>query len=388
VVAEQASGAAFAATWRDVDNQMVATTWGGTMCWFPRLPWRLRIAREGFEHVVRCGECPGCLEFERRRLADRLAQKYGAQDPRLGRKGIRGRDGCPGDRKSTRPELWIVRIYAPLERHAALAHALHRRRGLTLEPGFWRLGRSSFAVLGCVPLEIAAAVKQMGLRCRVERVRFSRGRRAWRSLTAGIAVSRAAYGEQTKRWYARGLPASDRKKWDVIKLSAYKPYSRWASPRAWKSGNLVLVPPEVWRMKRVDRVALRKSMSMAATPELAAAVAQVLAAQSSQSAVMRSEKSGFDRPQAAPSKTIPPLIEEGGYRSSGQSQGEFWAPPRRDEDLDQPGASGDPVWMEREREIAARSGERKKTAGRRVLDESLAIIERMQKLAEKRGRND
>ena len=386
-MAEQASRAAFAATWRDRDGEVVATTWGGTMCWFPRKPWRLRIAREGFEHVVRCGECPGCLEFERLRLADRLVARYGARDGQLTKKGHRRRARHPAPAESTRSELFITRVYAPLERHAAICHALHRRRGLLLEAGYFRLGATSVGLITQTPRELAAALTQMGLKSRTERVRLSRGRRAWRALTAGLAVSRESYGEQTKRWYARGLPPADRQKWNVIKVGKYAPYDRWRGPRAWKQGNLVLVPPEVWAMRRVDRVALKKAMSMAATPELAAAIAQVIAAQSSQSPVRADSKSKPVRPKAAPSKTIPPLSEEGGYRSSEHTQSEFWARPRSDAELAQPGASGDPLWMERERQKRAEIDQQLKRRKDRVIQESLAIIERMANLAKKRGRD-
>ena len=403
MLAEQTSGTAFAATWRDRAGGVVCTTWGGTMCWFPRLGWRLRIAREGFSHIVRCGECPGCLEFERRRLADRLCAKYGAHgeqltpDEHTRRRGADGKiattrrrarrppheNRAPGTaaRGQARGELFIVRIYAALQQHARLSHMLHRRRGVRLEPGFYRLGATSFVVLCTVREQLLAVLRDLGLQSRVERVKFSRGRRAWRSVTAGIAVSRESYGEQTKRWYARGLPAADRQKWEVVKIGKYLPYDRWRAPRAWKSDNLVLVPPEVWRLRRVDRVALRKQMSLAATPELAAAIAQVVAAQSSQSPALASAKSQSDRPQAAPSKRLPPLVEVGGYVSSGQSQGEFWAAPLSDDDLAKPGASGDPVWMERERERSAQIDQQLRKRKDRVLQDSLEIIERIKRLA-------
>jgi len=409
VVAEKASGTAFAATWRDRAGDVVGTTWGGTMCWFPRLGWRLRIAREGFEHIVRCGECPGCLEFERRRLADRLSEKYGAHGEQLApdehtlRRSADGKFAttrrrarrppyeirAPGAvaRGQARGELFIVRIYAALEQHARIAHMLHRRRGLRLEPGFFRMGRGSFCVLSRDRVVLSAVLRLSGFQSRVEKVRWSRGRRAWRSLTAGIAVSREAYGEQTKRWYARGLPPADQQKWEVVKIGKYSPYDRWRAPRAWKSGNLVLVPPEVWAMRRVDRVALRKQMSLAATPELAAAIAQVVAAQSSLSLAVAASKSQSDRPQAAPSKRLPPLIEVGGYVSSAHTQSEFWASPRSDDDLSKPGTSGDPIWMERERERSAQIDQQLKARKDRVLQESLEIIERMKKRAEKRGRD-
>lgn len=127
--------AAFAATWRDDQGAVVGTTYGGTMCLWPRKPWRIRITREGFEHVIRCGECPGCLEFERRRLAERLHAKYCSAGTARGvATGI-----TPSIRSARCAEqnkhLFVVRIYAPIDAHASIAHALHRRRGVHLSPG-------------------------------------------------------------------------------------------------------------------------------------------------------------------------------------------------------------------------------------------------------------
>src|SRR5271166_2960573 len=335
------------------------------MCWFPRKPWRLRIEREGFEHVIRCSECPGCLEFERRRLADRFAARYGAKGG----------------------ELFTVRVSAPLELHRELSDKLHRRRHLELEPGFARLGVGSFAILSRECVEVRRVLGELDLKHRVERVRLKRGRRAWRSLTAGIAVSRDSYGEHVKRFYFRGLPAAEREKWEIVKVGKYRTYDRLRSARAWKDGNLVLVPPEIWAMRRVDRVALRKSMSMAGSPELAVAIAQVLA------------RVSITKPQTttqllrSPAKPVPsvssktPTSEVGGYVSSPHLQDELWPKPASDEELLRPGPSGDLLWMERERAKLARTEERKATQRTRMVDDSLAIIERMRQLAEKRGRN-
>src|SRR5258707_15134517 len=68
---------AFAATWRNDKGDVVGTTSAKTMCLWPRLPWRIRFHRDGFEGVVPCRECPGCLELERLRLAERLNKRYG-----------------------------------------------------------------------------------------------------------------------------------------------------------------------------------------------------------------------------------------------------------------------------------------------------------------------
>jgi hypothetical protein len=385
-LANQSPGA-FGATWRDRDGEIVATTWGGTMCWFPRKGWRLRIAREGFEHVIRCGECPGCLEFERRRLADRLSAKYKvASSSRIGDRTGRNRPRGAA-RSGGSHDLFAVRVHAPLERHQELGARLHRRRHLELEPGLFRLGRGSFGILSRERDEIHQVLNRMKLQHRIEPVRFNRGRRAWRMLTSGLAVSRDAYGEQVKRWYARGLPAAEREKWEVVKVPSYKSYDRWRSPRAWKAGNLVLVPPSVWRMRRVDRVAMRKSMAMAGSPELAAAIATVIASSSITKPPSTTQLLPKP-PKAAPSKELlTPASGAGGYVSSKHFSEELFPRGPTDEELLRPGPSGDPAWMERERAAASKADELKRQRGQRALDESLAIIERMRQLAEKRGRN-
>lgn len=385
--AEATTPRAFAATWRDQEGAVVSTTWGGTMCWFPRLPWRLRIVREGFEHVVRCGECPGCLEFERRRLADRLNAKYGAHGEQLTRRARQRRSNQAGASGEMQRELFIFRIYAPVERHAKIAHALHRRPSLELEPGLFRLGVSSFAVLARDRAPLVDALRALHLENRVERIRFSRGRRAWRALTSGLAVSREAYGEHVKRWYVRGLPPAAREKFEVVKIGTYKTYNRWRAPRAWQNGNLVLVPPEVWQLRRVDRRKLHDFMRSGRSPEFAQALSNILAQINLKSPSVASSQTDLSPRRGAPSNSITPTSEVGGYRSSVHSQGEFFSPPRRDEDLDQAGDSGDPVWMERERERAMHEDAVREGKRKRALDESLAIIERMRKLAEKRSRD-
>lgn len=289
-----ASRAAFAATWRDERDQVVGTTWGGTMCWFPRKPWRLRIARGDFEHVIRCRECPGCLEFERRRLADRLHAKYSSQIVRARPLPEPSLHNISVPNRKERETLWLVRIYAPLERHAAICHALHRRPRLQLEPGMYRLGTTSFGLLARSPTEIQRALKRLRLEHRVESIRLSRRRRAWRAITAGIAVARAAYGEQVKRWYVKGLPPAEKESWDVVKMPKGSHYQRTSSPRAWSRANLVLVPPELWRMRRCDRRSLLATMAKASSPEAAAFVTSVVSslaqARRMQSPVIASSK--------------------------------------------------------------------------------------------------
>lgn len=381
----EASGRAFAATWRDERGDVVATTHAGTMCLWPRLPWRLRFSREGFAGVIPCRECPGCLEFERSRLAERLHAKYGR-----GSVSSVVPDGLTtstnaSDARTPAQKLFVVRIYAPIELHAQLAHRLHRRRGLQLEPGMWRLGASSFALLARVSTPLRAALERLGVKYRIEPLRLRRGRRAWRPLTAGLLVAREVYGEDRNRFYARGLPPADRQKWEVQKVAKYAAYDRARSPRAWKSGRLVLVPPDVWRLSRTDRRSLRGQLMRAADPEGVRKVMGLVAdalrgaasgfivgappkAVLSRQAVVAWYQQNAERSKArtivtASDPNLPPLSEAGGYTSSEHSQGELM--PR-----------------ELERQRRAEWLDAKK---RRAVKESMEIIERMKAKAKGRG---
>jgi hypothetical protein len=209
---------------------------------------------------------------------------------------------------------------------------------------------------------------------------LSRGRRAWRSITAGLLVSRDVYGEHTNRWYCRGLPPADKKSWELKKVNRTKAYSRMSSPRAWKSGGLVLVPPEIWRMGRPDRRKVRELLRHARDPEsvvalvnLVTAVSQKLPRQSTTIAAPQgrltkeqvqafykgmAERKAASSVSGSGSEILPPLSEVGGYKSSVHTTSAD--PPKllSEDDLLATGQSGDPVWMERERAKVRARGER------------------------------
>lgn len=371
--------AAFAATWRDDQGAVVGTTYGGTMCLWPRKPWRIRITRDGFEHVIRCGECPGCLEFERRRLMSRLYEKYCADSPRATTSSTEDRPGARVSGRRESAKYFLIRIFAPIDAHASIAHALHRRRGVELEPGMWRLGATSFALLCRSATCIRAVLKRMGLKHRIEPLRLSRGRRAFRNLTAGLLVAREIYGEQRNRWYARGLPKADRLKWEVKKIGKYASYDRWRSPRANIESRVVLVPPDVWRLSRPDRRSLRGMLLRAPDPEGVARVmgivadtlrnasSRLLVSAAPKALLTREQVSGWykqmaDRREARTAlpgsdSSLTPSSGEGGYVTSEHKQGELM-----------------PLELARAREKETREARK-----RRALKESLEIIERMRR---------
>jgi hypothetical protein len=332
----------FAGTWRDeATGEVRGYSFGGTICWFPRKPWALKISRDGFEHVIRCGECPGCLEFDRRRLGDRLRRKYGfPQEEQTGPRGSPPRNANRAH-ASKLPTLFLVRIYAPLADHARLSHSLHRRKGLELEPGFYRLGTSSFGLIARSKSKIAQVLCEMGLSSRIEAVCRPERRRAWRALTAGILVARDAYGEQVKRWYARGLPPAEREEWEVERRAMQKPWNRGTGARARSGAKLVLVPPEVWGVSRTLRRDFFRAYAKCESPESSHALVAGLVAAFGQGTRLSQPKpsaegrlspeqvqAGFreiarrmnTRSQApASADLIPPTSEVGGYVSSEHS---------------------------------------------------------------------
>ena len=391
------------------------------MCWFPRKPWRLRIERDGFEHVIRCGECPGCLEFERRRLADRLQNKY-APVGQIGSRGfskpekagaiparrskamrrVRGRPataaGAAGAAPAATP-LYLIRIWAPLSAQAKIGRDLHRRRGLELEPGLYRLGASSFGLLSREKIALPRVLRAAGATFRIEPVRFGRRRRAWRAITAGLMVVRAVYGEQVKRWYSRGLPPARRESWNVLKRPYQPGYDRARAPRAWTKGQLVLVPPEIWSLRRSDRRSLRALLNRAPDPEsvnrMMGLVNTVVEARkllppvhlpssnASTAELVRAwfAKHGKDVGARAPSDLTAPDLHPSsggeGYVSSEHSPGELLPRALTAEQLLEPGPSGRPRWMERqgadERHLAA-VNEGRKQRNRQSLAAALASL--------------
>lgn len=360
----------YAATWRDQAGEIIATTWGGTCCWFPRLPWRLRITADDFEHVIRCGDCPGCRELDRRRLCERLYRRYSE----AGRAASPGPVASPVSRTPIRgPErraLFLIRIYAPVEQHAAIAHKLQRVRGLELEPGFYRLGARSVGLLSREQPRARLAIERMGLVARIQSLKLRRGRRAFNELAAGLMVSREIYGAHRNRFYSRGLPTVEKKSWQVVKLATYRSYQRETAPRARKSAGVVLVPPELWSLGRVNRTALKRDLAKAPSPlvvELITRVANSLGRRASSAldvSARAKPASEIERARNAyrhvagleqrarteapnPSPDFPPSLR-GGYVTSEHSQGELLPKQLSDEQLLSLGRGDLPRWMVRE----------------------------------------
>lgn len=370
-IGDQTEARAFGATWRnELTGEIVGTAFGGTVCWFPRKPWAIKLGSDDWEFPARCRECPGCLELDRRYLADRLKAKY--QHDGGKRKGIPGsrarRD--PAGCARHEPALSAVRIFTPTYNQSALSRKLHRRLGLELEPGFWRMGTASFAVLAREPNAVVVSLARDGIKSQAYKINLSRGRRAWRALTAGITIAREAYGEHLNRFYVRGLPKRDKMDWARKPGAMQKPWRRATSARVRTGRGLVLVPPELWRMPRTIRRDLRALMAAATTPEETKQALQVIAdafagrsrqldsnqprgARLTREQVAESYRLMAERKAARLSSfpetgSITLSLSERGYTTS--VHGGPSPPPRfgSDAELLELGPSGKPRWIERE----------------------------------------
>ncbi len=274
--------AAFAASWRDEDTgEILGYTLGDTMCRSPRRPWAMTGTDDEWQFPLPCGACDGCLERLRRALADRLSRKYTKAATAGPHSTSDARPRTASASATQSANLWMIRIWYPTELQVELSAKLHRRKGLELEPGFFRLGTDSFAILARSRFRLPEVLRRLGLRHRVEPVRLNRGRRAWRKLTAGILVARAVYGAEVKRWYARGLPDAERMRWDVVKKAMQKPWRRRTGARVRTGKKIILVPPAIWSMDGNRFKEYREAAAAASSPEQAIAnrrrLAQIVA---------------------------------------------------------------------------------------------------------------
>jgi hypothetical protein len=215
---------------------------------------------------------------------------------------------------------------------------------------------------------IEAALKQLGLRSEFRRIRKPGFRRPWSCLSIGPLVSREQYGEQTKRWYARGLPPAEKQSWIVDRIPYEKAYDWRSSPRAWLEHDLILVPPEIWKDANRDRRKLFNLMRLSATPEMAEVIAQLIRTtagklQSSATGAppgalsretvlahyeaMRARRQTVivEAAQAATAAPTRPPSEGGRYASSQHTESSEPRELRSDQDLARAGPRGRPAWM-------------------------------------------
>lgn len=239
-----------AATWRDERGQITQATDASTMCWAPRVYGHLRaVGEDGFSTILPCYNCPGCREFERRRLEKRLKQRY----------------------QDYGGELFAFTIKAPLKEQARLSSNLHRRPGLQLEPGFFRYGPDHFLLLARSRQPLEAILEKCDRPYTVQKVRKPGRRRQWAPVSAGLLIAREKYGQDTNRWYARGLPPAEKHNWTIERADNHERFDWRSAPRAWRTNGTSLRPPEAWQNHgRNGRSHLIAIQSVARTPEQAA----------------------------------------------------------------------------------------------------------------------
>ena len=225
----------YAATLRNVDGEIVGTTWAGTMCEHPRRPWKLAaVSADGErETVLRCHACDGCLEFDRRRLVERL-RKFA--EPLEG--GV-----C----------LHVLRFTEP--RTNSDLRSVRRRMHVKPWPGF--LGISPQAAVLVTPKRPSRADLSMlsshGL-CASFKLSTTSSKLIWRKPTAGMLLPRQTWGRHTKRYYFKGLPAAERERWGILTRggirSRHRQFGRGVRAVA---GDVALMPPAIWRSGRPER---------------------------------------------------------------------------------------------------------------------------------------
>jgi len=224
-----------AATFRDSDGRVVGTTWGGTLCWYPRKPSALAcVSRDGErEHVIRCGWCPGCLELDRRRLADRLVEWA----------------------KKVEGKIWLVIIESPLSKQSTLMAHMRRTASFASSIGFYRLTENACSILlvGKRP-SFSSSASCRSIVVRLHAIKKSRGRRAWNLLTSGILKARDVWGKWTNRFYHRGLPKLAGEGWAVETRGGLRKRHCGAGQGArGVSGDVFLFPPLAWLPPRLAR---------------------------------------------------------------------------------------------------------------------------------------
>jgi hypothetical protein len=244
------SSGATAATWRNGHGQVTHTTDASTMCWAPRVYGHLHaVGEDGFSTILPCYKCPGCREFERRRLEKRLQQRY----------------------QDYQGELFAFTIKAPLKEQARLSSNLHRRPSLQLEPGFFRYGPDHFLLLARSREPLAAILEKCDRPYTVQKLRKPGRRRQWAPVSAGLLIARGKYGQDTNRWYARGLPAVEKHNWTIERANNHERFDWRSAPRAWRANGTSLRPPEAWQNHgHNSRSHLIAIQSVARTPEQAA----------------------------------------------------------------------------------------------------------------------
>lgn len=222
----------------------IGSTWGGTACMAPRKPSAFAAVSDdgSSETILRCADCPGCREFERRRLCQRLRDLY----------------------KDRTEPLWILVVAAPLAKQAGLLVRIRRWRGVASLVGFYRLGKTHCAtiVLGD-PKPVGDALVAHHIQHNFSPLPSRLRNRSFRDLAAGILMPREDYGEQRNRFYHRGLPKAERDTWRIETRAGIRTRHPGApvGTLAWRDGVSVVRPLEYSVLRLVSREPVRFASS-------------------------------------------------------------------------------------------------------------------------------
>lgn len=224
-----------AATFRDEAGEVVGYTPSDTTCLYPRKPSALAAVSEDGRRAVAlpCGFCPGCKEFYRRRLADRLVAEFG---------------------KETQP-IWLVEFNCPLGRQSSLFRSVHRTTTSRGRLGFLRCGTTGVAMIVVGPKpRLRARSFASGYFSSCGRMARPSRRHAWSKATRGLLRSRDEYGAQTNRWYIRGLAPAEKERWSIDTRVGIRGRAAGAGARIRATADgISLFAPESWRLPRLLR---------------------------------------------------------------------------------------------------------------------------------------
>jgi hypothetical protein len=304
--------------------------------------------------------------------------------------------------------LYYAWIPVSAEQHAGSNHNLHRRPGLKLEPGLFRDGRTAIALYSESRRGLEALRRELRVDFRIQYISVKRGAVAFRPLAQGNLVSRRTYGPQVKRFYVRGLPKLERRKFEIERIPYQPGYDRRASPRVMRGDGRALYPPEIWKLQNRDRRRVRNLLALAPNGDSVRAVMELVSAVASASALPVNEllrkklpveivrrhyqenaarvKAREDDAARAATTEIQTERSEGATQVVDTVYPEVSPKLLSDADLARAGPTGKPLWHERELRDAATRRAARPIAPNSSASEWKAWAEKMANLVRNRSK--
>jgi hypothetical protein len=253
------SRADFGATFRNTAGDIVGRTSARTLCWYPKAPSKFAAVSEDGrrETAIRCGECSGCLEYDAQILRERLRNKY----------------------RTVEGQLWAVIVSAAFLEQSKVRKRLSRIASSKGWLGFHRITIGSFA---CIATEEPKSLAALSSRicCSMISVKLGakKRNRSYRLLSQGLLVPRSKWGEQTNRFYHRGLPPREKDRWITSGRGGIRSrHPEFAVGVRAINGDIGIYPPEAWRPPRLVRRHERDRKRTSPLSSAAAAIPNVLA---------------------------------------------------------------------------------------------------------------